>query len=489
MPCTTILVGNKASYNGSTMICRTDDSANGEFTPKKFSVVRPDQQPRVYHSVISHVEIPLPDNPMTYTCMPNADPVTKGIWAAAGVNEKNVAMTATETITSNVRVLAADPYVRYVPAADGHPEKAGGIGEEDIVVITLPYINSARDGVRRLGELLEKYGTYEPNGIAFSDANEVWYLETVGGHHWIARKLPDDCYAVIANEFSLDVFDLDDATGAQENFMASADIKEFIEKNDLNLCFGDAFNARLAFGSHTDMDHVYNTPRVWYAQRYFSPASEKWNGPDATFNPQSDNMPWCRKPEFRITVEDVKYVLSSTYQGTPYDPYSNTSQAGLYRPIGINRTCDTGLLEVRPNVRPEVAAIQWFSFGSNAYNTFVPMYTQIQAVPEYFNNTTTRVTTESFYWTNRIIAALSDPIHNSSLGKIRAYQEAAGSAVRGIMDRFESSHTEGYLSNKELEAANQEIADAIQQQTEKFLSQMLYDASMNMKNGYSLSDH
>ena len=108
MGCTTILVGKKATYDGSTMIARNDDSGAGRFTAKKFAVVSPKQQPKTYHSVLSHVTIELPENPMRYTAMPNAVE-GKGIWAASGVNEAHVAMTATETITSNPRVLGADP--------------------------------------------------------------------------------------------------------------------------------------------------------------------------------------------------------------------------------------------------------------------------------------------------------------------------------------------------------------------------------------------
>ena len=118
MPCTTILVGKKASYDGSTMIARNDDSGSGHFTAKKFVVTHPEQQLRKYKSEISHVEIELPDNPMRYTSMPNALK-GEGIWAASGVNEANVGMTATETITSNPRVLGADPLVVYQPAEDG----------------------------------------------------------------------------------------------------------------------------------------------------------------------------------------------------------------------------------------------------------------------------------------------------------------------------------------------------------------------------------
>ena len=36
MACTTLLVGKNASYDGSTMIARNDDSGSGHFTAKKF---------------------------------------------------------------------------------------------------------------------------------------------------------------------------------------------------------------------------------------------------------------------------------------------------------------------------------------------------------------------------------------------------------------------------------------------------------------------
>ena len=126
MACTTLLVGKNASYDGSTMIARNDDSGSGHFMPKKFVVVKADEQKEKYRTVISHLDIKLPKNPLRHTGMPNAVD-GEGIWAASGVNEANVGMTATETITSNPRVLGADPLVVYKPAADGEKEVPGGI--------------------------------------------------------------------------------------------------------------------------------------------------------------------------------------------------------------------------------------------------------------------------------------------------------------------------------------------------------------------------
>lgn len=178
MSCTTILVGKNASYDGSTIIARDDDSGSGRYDPKRFVAVAPDDQPRHYRSVLSHVEIELPDNPCRYTIAPNVLN-NRGILAEAGANEHNVAMSATETIAVNERVLGADPMVELRPAVgepdstDYQAEQPGGIGEEDIITLVLPYVTTAREGVARLGELLETYGTYESNGVIISDVDEM----------------------------------------------------------------------------------------------------------------------------------------------------------------------------------------------------------------------------------------------------------------------------------------------------------------------------
>ena len=114
MPCTTLLVGKNASYDGSTIIGRNDDSPSGVFTEKKLVAFKKENLKDTYTSVISHVKVSLPKEGLDFTMMPNVDK-KEGIWAACGVNEKNVGMTATETITSNARVLGADPLVNYVP--------------------------------------------------------------------------------------------------------------------------------------------------------------------------------------------------------------------------------------------------------------------------------------------------------------------------------------------------------------------------------------
>ena len=493
MACTTILVGKKASYDGSTMIARNDDSGSGHFTPKKFVVVHPDEQPKTYKSVISHVTIELPDDPMRYTAMPNAVE-GEGIWAAAGVNEANVAMTATETITSNPRVLGADPLVEIQPAEDGKEEVPGGIGEEDIVCIVLPYIRSAREGVKRLGSLLEQYGTYEMNGIAFQDQDEIWWLETIGGHHWIARRVPDDVYVVMPNQLGIDHFDLEDALSDQKEYMCSSDLKEFIEKNHLDLSQGGGFSARDAFGSHDDSDHVYNTARAWYMLRTLNPRTKVWDGPNAEYTPFSDDLPWCMVPEKKITVEDVKYVLSSHYQGTPYDPYGaygDPGQRGMYRSIGINRNDFVGLVHIRPEHGEDANVLEWVAYGSNAFNAMVPFYAQVEETPEYVANTTAEVSTDNFYWVSRMIGAMADASYKKSVFHVERYQEKVLSKGHEIIDHYDK------LLEKETDAgkrmalkteANNAVADMVKKEAADTLDKVLFELCGQMKNAFARSD-
>ncbi len=493
MACTTILVGKNASYDGSTMIARNDDSGSGHFTPKKMVVVSPEEQPKKYKSVLSHVEIELPDNPMRYTAMPNAVK-GEGIWAASGVNEAHVAMTATETITSNPRVLGADPLVVYQSAEEGKEEIAGGIGEEDIVYIVLPYIRSAREGVQRLGNLLEKYGTYEMNGIAFQDVNEIWWLETIGGHHWIARKVPDDVYVVMPNQLGIDKFDLEDALSEQKEYMCSKDMREFIEKYHLDLSLDGVLNPRDAFGSHDDADHVYNTPRAWFMERYLNPHTKVWDGETADYTPCSDDLPWCMVPEKKVTVEDVKYVLSSHYQGTPYDPYASygdKSLRGAYRSIGINRNDFLSVIQMRPDLEQNYNTIEWVAFASNAFNVLVPFYADVEEVPEYLSNTTGQVSTDNFYWASRMIAAMADASYRKSVFHIERYQEYVMSKGHEVINRYDALLEKETDKNKQMELkkkANQEIADMLKKKALDTLDKVLFELSDQMKNAYSRSD-
>ena len=487
MPCTTVLVGRGASNDRSTMIARTDD---GHFDEKKLVVITPKQQKRRYKSVLSHVVVELPEEPLSYTACPSVDP-SNGIWAATGINAAGVGMTATETITSNPRVLAADPLVELQkPKSRREKEIPGGIGEEDILVLVLPYIRSAREGVLRLGQLLEQYGTYESNGIAFNDEKEIWWMETIGGHHWMAKRVPDDVVVVMPNQFGMDSFDLDDALGAKKTHLCSADLREFIAENHLDLNQNGRFNPRDIFGSHRDQDHVYNTPRAWFMGRCLAPRSYRWDGPNADFTPESDDIPWSFVPERKLAVEDVKYLLSSNYQGTPYNPYLNqdTGVRGKYRSIGINRTGVTSVCQIRPDYPVELRGIEWICFGSTTFDALLPVYTNVSKMPPYLANVSLDCSTENFYWASCLIGALADHSYNQCVQHIDRYESAVMTKGRQLLREYDKKMLESGDYSLSAEA-NDKLAKMAKEQSTQTLNKVLRAASETMKNGYNRADN
>ena len=487
MPCTTIMVGRNASNDHSTMVARTDD---GHFDVKKMIVVEPKKQPRKYKTVLSHLEIELPDNPMRYTACPSVDKA-KGIWPATGINEANVGMTATETITSNPRVLSADPLVVYKETKSRREKEVpGGIGEEDIVLLVLPYVHTAREGVQRLAELLEKYGTYESNGIAINDENEVWWLETIGGHHWMARKVPDDMVAIAPNQFAMDGFDLEDAFGEQKAHLCSKDLREFIAENHLDLNQNGVFNPRNIFGSRRPMDHVYNTPRAWFMGRWLTPNSHRWDGENAEFTPESDNIPWAMVPDRKVDAADVAYLLSTHYEGTPYNPYSgqDTGKRGIYRSIGINRTGVSSICQIRPWAPDPIKGVEWVCFGSTTFAAWLPVYTSTPELPDYLSKVTLDTSTENFYWGSRLIGALADKCFAAAQQNIERYQDAVAVRSRQIIREYDRkmADTGDFGLTKE---ANEKLCAMCKEETISTLNKVLLTASEHMKNGFNLADN
>ncbi|WP_251546670.1 C69 family dipeptidase [Limosilactobacillus caecicola] len=465
MPCTTILAGKKATADGSTLISRNED-CGFTFNQKHFVIVKPEDQPTDYTSVTSKVQIKLPDNPMRYSAVPGIASQQKkmGIWGEAGINDANTAMSATETITTNSRVLGIDPLVKK------------GIGEEDIVTIVLPYIHSAREGVQLLGQYLEKYGTYESNGVAFSDKDEVWYMETIGGHHWAAQRIPDDSYVVAPNWFSITNFDFD-----SEDTMASADLQSMIDDNHLNTDPTGKYNLRHIFGSHKDSDFRYNVPREWYIQRLFNPSDVE--------EPDNPDLPFMKKPERLLTVEDVKYALSSRYQRTPYDPYDEkgtAAQRNAFRPVGFQRNAEVHILQVRSDVPAKEAGICWLSFGPNAFNAVAPFYTNVLDTPAEYKNTQTHFDIQNIYWVNQLLATIAD-------GHPRRYQQTLENMVQNVMAAGRrvlretdpaAAKLDGAELQKALQDANAKTAQAAYKFAMKCLGEMVENGALKLNLNY-----
>ena len=128
--------------------------------------------------------------------------------------------------------------------------------------------------------------------------------------------------------------------------------------------------------------------------------------------------------------------------------------------------------------------MEWVAFGSNVFNAFVPLYANVKKIPAYFSNTTMDVNTNNFYWASRLLGVLADPHFNSSAIHIERYQNSVMNKARAILNKYDDLKDPALL-----EEANQALADMAEKETQKVLNNLVYVASMAMKNGFSRSDN
>ena len=398
--CTSILIGKQASIDGSIMIGRNEDAKAA--WPKHMVVHQRGELGKRFISKETKLELVLPDESARYTATPEWTD-RDGLFEEDGINEYDVAMSATESAYSNQLVLGYDPHVEH------------GLNEEAMITVVLPFVKTAREGVQRLGDLIAKYGSGETNGVLFADNDEAWYFENGSGHYWVAQRIPDDSYAVVANQLAIQEVDFNDP----ENFMFHPTIREFVEENHLNPNPA-GFNFRQIFGTADRADAVYSEPRVWIGHQLFSPRSSQAE------QPESANLPFIVKPDRRLSIFDAQRYLSDHFSGTPYDPLGSGPLSHRFRPISLAKTQESHILQTG---RQTGANIHWLAMGVTAESTYVPFFNGITDVPAPYKRGKLPAQLNSAYWIFKHASVLVDSHPHDFLPLLEDVQKERNAAA------------------------------------------------------------
>lgn len=383
--CTTIIIGQEQTADGSMIVARSEDWDAME--AKNYEIFEgTDNGPREFVAKDSPFRCELPEKALGYSALSPYN--LHGHWGSAGFNTAGVGMSATESIFSNEEVLKHDPLVE------------NGVAENSVFNITLPYVHTAREGVERLGMLIEKYGIAEGFGIGFVDSKEIWYLETACGHRWLACRMPKDQYFVTGNQSRFRTYDPND----KENYLASADLIEFAEKHGLYNPAQGAFDFHEAYARDIKLDTTYNYPRVWGLQQFFSPEIKN----DVTKN----TFPVFAKAAHKVTLTELRTAFRFHYDNTEHDPYLNSNPKEPYRPVSIFRTTQTHLLQVRPELPQAIGCVNYVAMGMADLGVFLPLYQGITSYPEAYTKGNGESSDDSAYWKFRKIMVLGMTNYN-----------------------------------------------------------------------------
>jgi len=231
---------------------------------------------------------------------------------------------------------------------------------------------------------------------------------------------------------------------------------------------------RHIFGTDTNQDRHYNTPRVWYGQKVLNPTTEQ--------DPESSELPFLRKAEKKISVEDIQFILASHYNETKFDPIGGGSEEDKkrYRAISLSRTANSHVLELRDPKKVSAIGIEWKALGIPSFSPYVPFFTNATDTDASYSYSPEKLDMRSAYWMYETLAMVVES-HYAEFSKANLdYQtELASWAKRKIatVDKatanMEGSELTDYLTvqNHKIakyfnDATKEHIADLITQGTE-----------------------
>ena len=199
---------------------------------------------------------------------------------------------------------------------------------EELERVALMRCSTAREAIRLIGTLVAKYG-YADGGecITIADKKEVWQMEIIGcgkdqiGGVWVAQRVPDDHIAVSCNIPRIGRLQRSNP----DYFLCSDNVEEVARRYGLwngesEFLFWKAYNTPWANG------------RNFREREYFI-----FNAlaPSQGFTYDMPELPFSVKPDSPVDVTDVMRLLRSTYEGTDMDMTKNLK-------VVVNRKRDDG---------------------------------------------------------------------------------------------------------------------------------------------------
>ncbi len=433
--CTNLIVGKKASVDGSVM-CTYNCDGFGFAAPLTYSA--PGR-----HAEGEQIAIrgwgPSADNRFVREAA-----YTYGVVGLMNENQ----VTIVETTWDGRRELR-------------NPE--GYLDYFTLMHLTLQRVTTAREAIAVMHELVQEYG-YNSTGESFAvcDKDEAWIMEMIGkgegrkGAVWVALRAPDDCISAYANASRIRRFPQAKKADKKLGFcvvegecMYSADVISFAREMGFYEGSDAEFSFREAYGPLDFGKIRYCEARVWsFFRHHYDPAKIDTYLP--FINGQTeicDELPLWIKPDAPLSVRDLMNDMRDHYEGTALDmtadvsagpwasPYRNQpvnfkssdgTEMFRERPIGCQQSGMTMVCQMRSFLPDAVGGVTYFNMDDATMVAYVPVYCGINRVPEPFrreNNDIREFSTGSAFWMNNFVANMIYPRYSAMIGDLREAQK------------------------------------------------------------------
>ena len=380
--CTNIIVGKKASVDGSVLVSYSADSYGCYGVMQHFAPgchpqgsVRP-----VYDWETNAYKGTIPEAPVTYNVVGN-------------MNEHQV--TIAETTFGGREELV---------------DTTGLLDYGSLIYIALQRSRTAREAIDVMTSLVEEYGyCSEGETVTLADPQEAWIMEMVGkgpgvkGAVWVAVRIPDDCVCAHANQSRIHRFmhyDKKECLFAKD-VVSFARSKGLYKGKDKDFDFAATYCPIDFSGARACEARVWGFYRLCVdgMDRYFEYAS----GKDLTATP----MDLFYRPNKQLSVQDVQAAMRDQYEGTPLD-MTHDAGAGVYqspyrprplfwehegkkyfneRPIGTQQSSFTFVAQMRASLPDAIGGVLWFANDDSKTSAYTPVYCCVDTIPACYTKT------------------------------------------------------------------------------------------------------
>ena len=396
LSCTSIMVGKKASADGSVITSHTCDGMYRTWMTVVPACDNYDGETAAIYEGRNHTQTPqdstkvhvrgrIPQVAHTFRYLDTAYPC---------LNEKQLAIGET-TITG--RTLLQN--------------KKGLFLIEELERIALERCTTAREAIRLMGELVSRYG-YGDTGecLTIADKNEVWIFEIFGegtkniGGVWAAVRIPDDEIAVSANISRISKLDLSDP----DHYMASENVFDVAKKLKLWDGKGEFSFWRVYSGGNYLHEEKNYSVRELYIMDQLAPSLH--------LSDTITDLPVSVRPDKKVSVEQVSKLLGSYFEGTDLNlsgrllipnpkwngpdsivsPFSNPwmrpDEIDMYyamgdpkmkniRTVSVPWCSYSTVIQLRSWLPDEVGGVAWISFDNPGESPRFPIFAGVTELP------------------------------------------------------------------------------------------------------------
>ena len=435
--CTNLIVGKKASKDGSVIISYSQDDY-GAFEPLR--VIPAADHPAgsmhaLYHYESGNYLGEIPEVAHTYGIV--------GLMNEHQLSIHETTYGGREELTDTV---------------------SGLIDYGSLMVLALQRAKTAREAIQVMTDLTEKYG-YESEGESFTiaDPNEAWIMDMIGkgpgnkGTVWVAMRIPDDCISGHANQSRIHQFPLKDKKNClyANDVISLAREKGYFSGKDADFSFADTY-APLDFGGLR-----YCEARIW---SYFN----KWAAEDmspylpfAMGDTKAEVLPLYVKPKAPLSVQDVKDMMRDHYEGTPMDmtqdigmgawemPYRPTplsfevdgTKYFNERPISTQQSACVYVSQMRSWLPNHIGGVTWFANDDANMVAFTPIYCNTTQAPECYDKNTAdafHFSTRSAYWVENWVSNMVYLRYNLLFPELQKVRDRLEKDYNSLQDEVET---------------------------------------------------